>query len=102
MDTILGGAILLAVLLLITSIWRDIKAKRQQAMEERIGVGKEHHLRCLQQKVEDLEDQVNHLSRVQLLTLDHLGVEHHIQPQREMLVTIGNLSDLKKSKGRSA
>lgn len=50
----------------------------------------------------DLKEQVAHLAKVQMLILKDMGKEHQIQPAKDVLVTIGNLSDLNKSKGRSA
>lgn len=49
-----------------------------------------------------LRGQVDHLAKVQMLILKDLGKEHRVEPAREVLVSIGNLSDLKKPKGRSA
>lgn len=48
-----------------------------------------------------LWEQVNHLATVQLLILQHLNLEHQVQPEQDRLISIGNLSVLKKSKERS-
>lgn len=52
--------------------------------------------------IDSLKEQVDHLAKVQMLILKDLGKEHRVEPARNVLVSIGDLSDLKKSKGRSA
>jgi len=49
-----------------------------------------------------LQSKTNHLATVQTLILKDMDKEHQIQPAKDVLVTIGNLSDLKKPKERSA
>jgi hypothetical protein len=46
--------------------------------------------------------QADHTATVQMLILNHLNLEHQVQPQQDRLVTISDLPDLKKSKERSA
>ena len=59
-------------------------------------------LEAFARKLDALQEQVGHLAKVQMLLLKDLGKEHRVEPARDVLVSIGDLSDLKKSKGRSA
>ena len=70
------------------------------------------HLDCLDDRVSSLEnhlypaikggnavkEQVDHLAKVQMLILQHLNVEHQIQPTKDVLVKVDN----KQNKERSA
>lgn len=49
-----------------------------------------------------IEERVDHLATVQMLILKELKKEHHIEPAKDILVTISDLPELKKSKERSA
>lgn len=60
------------------------------------------HIFNVEQSALELKNQVDHLATVQMLILKDLGKEHRVEPARNVLVSIGNLSDLKKPKGRSA
>lgn len=48
------------------------------------------------------EGRVGQLAKVQMLVLKEMGKEHRVEPAKDVLVTVGDLPDLKKSKGRSA
>lgn len=52
-------------------------------------------------KLDALQEQADHLARVQLLILKELKKEHQVQPQKDVLVTIEPLPEFKnKERGR--
>lgn len=58
-----------------------------------------HKLEHLEVDLDELEEQVNDLAKVQILILKELKKEHQIQPEKDVLVTI---EPLPNSRGRSA
>ena len=85
---------------------RILESIEEEAREKEVGEDEESHtigehldelderIHRLSHKVEELGEQNDHTGKVLLLLLDHLNLEHQIQPQTEVLV--------KKSKERSA
>lgn len=96
MDYILISAIIILSVVWAIIIYFDQKAKstiakfdnklRFRIIEDDINKLKGRVNHITEDHIPELDERVEHLSKVQLLTLDHLSLEHHIQPKKDVLV----------------
>jgi len=107
MEYIIVGVVIVAVVVMTVSFVKDSRRARALAdevdnnlnqAEEILGELKDGVGKNQERRLHLLEEQTNHLAKVQMLILKEMGKEHRIEPAKDILVSIGNLSELKKSK----
>jgi len=96
MDYILISAIILLAIVWAISIVIDRKDKsisakfdnklRFRMIEDDLNKLKRRVNHITEDHIPELDERVEHLSKVNLLLLDHLSLEHHIQLQKDVLV----------------
>lgn len=97
MEYYIVGAFVALIAIALISSFRKAKRERKDHLEFsemldrkmfelREETVKERRLHILERKIDDMEDQLDNLGKVQLLTLDHLSLEHQIQPEKDVLV----------------
>lgn len=103
METI--GIVGIALVILALIAWAAISRMEQKPapglQESAKRVLERMHEKDLECRLSRIEEQADHLARVQLLILKELKKEHQVQPQRDVLVTIEPLPEFKnKERGR--